>query len=71
MPLFTDDECVLYSDDVNVLIHATHDGPVTLRLPQAAMVSDALNGQALTTAAQTTLRLELRFGETRIVRLHP
>lgn len=69
--LFTDDECVLYSDDVNVLIHATHDGPVTLRLPQAAMVSDALNGQALTSTAQATLRLDLRFGETRIVRLQP
>ena len=44
---------------------------LTLRLPQAAMVFDALNGQALTTAAQATLRLELRFGETRIVRLQP
>ena len=42
-----------------------------LRLPQAAMVFDALNGQALTSTAQATLRLELRFGETRIVRLQP
>ena len=69
--LYTDDECVLYSDGVNVLVHATHEGPVTLRLPQAAMVFDALNGQALTSTAQATLRLELRFGETRIVRLQP
>ena len=38
---------------------------------QAAMAFDALNGQALTSTAQATLRLELRFGETRIVRLQP
>ncbi|NMA47919.1 MAG: hypothetical protein GX945_15290 [Lentisphaerae bacterium] len=69
--LYTDDECVLYSDGVNILVHATKEGPVTLRLPQASMLSDAINGQPLTSTAQTTLRLDLRFGETRIVRLHP
>lgn len=66
---YTEDGCVLYTDEKNVLVHATREGDVTLRFPKASVVYDVMTGNALSQQAVSSLRLSLKFGETRILEL--
>ncbi|OJW16387.1 MAG: hypothetical protein BGO49_18745 [Planctomycetales bacterium 71-10] len=62
--LYADVDCNVYANGPFVVLHASQDGPVTLRLPAGkSQVVDALDGKPL--ASPT---LELRRGDTRILR---
>ena len=64
----TDDDCVLFSQLPFIMVHATHDGPVRLRLPHAASVTEVMTGQRLGERL-ATLTLNLKFAETKVLRL--
>ena len=66
--LYTDTDCVFYTDGVNMVLHGTKNGVVTLSLPRKAVVYDVLTGKAVTAEAVDKLQVPLKFAETRILR---
>ena len=66
--LYTDTDCVFYTDGMNMVLHGTKDGVVTLSLPRKAVVYDVLTGKAVTAEAVDELQMPLKFAETRILR---
>lgn len=65
--VWTDRECVFYTDDKLVVLHATNAGDVTLTLPKAGRVFDAIGGKMLTNGKASKLAVGLKFGETRVL----
>lgn len=62
--LYTEVDCNVYANGPFVVLHASQDGPVTLRLPAGKeRIVDALDGRPVEAPA-----LELRKGDTRILR---
>lgn len=60
---------VVYTDGEYLLVHAMKDGPVTLRFPGGKAARDVLTGDLLNSAPAASLTLDLRFGETKFLRL--
>lgn len=62
--LYTEVDCNVYANGPFVVLHASQDGRVSLRLPQGrSEIVDALDGKPLASPI-----LELRRGDTRILR---
>ena len=53
---------------MNMVLHGTKDGVVTLSLPRKAIVYDVVTDKAVTTEAVDKLEVPLKFAETRILR---
>ena len=66
--LYTDTDCVFYTDGMNMVLHGTKDGVVTISLPRKAIVYDVVTDKAVTTEAVDKLEVPLKFAETRILR---
>jgi hypothetical protein len=65
--LFTDTECNVWANGPLLLLHAAHDGPVTLNTAHAAPIHDLLTGAVLGRGPKVTLTLQK--GETRVFRI--
>ena len=66
--LYTDTDCVFYTDGRNMVLHGTKEGVVTLSLPRKAVVHDVVTGKVVTTEPVDKLEVPLKFAETRILR---
>lgn len=64
----TNDDCALYTQPPFIMVHANHDGPVTLTFTKKSHVSEVLTGRSLGKNL-TQLTFELKFGETKLIRL--
>ncbi|WP_165248647.1 beta-galactosidase [Paludisphaera soli] len=65
--LYTDSDCNVYANDRFVVLHASQDGPVALRLPKGRdAIVDALTGEAVPDGASPTF--PMKRGDTRILR---
>ena len=65
--LFTTEDCNVYANGPFVVLHASQEGPVTLRLPAGRdRLVDALTGEPAGQGAEIVV--PLRRGETRILR---
>lgn len=53
---------------MNMVLHGTKDGTVTLSLPKKAIVYDVVDGKPVTAEAVDKLEVPLKFAETRILR---
>ena len=65
--LYTDRECVFYTDGSFAVVHAIQDGPVTVTLPRR--VNQLLDATNMMILAEYTdaITLNLHFGETRLL----
>ena len=68
---YTNDDCVLFARDPYFVVHANHEGPVTLRFPDARIVTDVMNNDVQATPAATSITLDLRLGETKVIEATP
>lgn len=68
---YINNPCVFYTDKTNFVIHAIQDGKVTLTFPKKCQVYDVFSGQTLTAGEVKSYTLDLKFGETRLLRTEP
>jgi hypothetical protein len=64
--LYTETDCNVYANGPIIALHATQEGPVTIRTPQSGPISDALSGHRL--GEGPVITLELKKGETKVLR---
>ena len=67
--LFVESDCNVYANGSFVALHASQDGPVTLDTGHASPVTDLLSNAVLGTGPK--LKLTLKAGETRVLRIAP
>ncbi len=69
--IYTTDEVVLYTDGVNLELHATPNTPETVQLyfPEAVSLKDIATGKMLTDSPVTTFILTMKFADTRVLEM--
>lgn len=67
--LFTESDCNVYANGPVVALHASGDGAVVLDTGRNGTVRDALSGQPV--ASGRRLTLQMKKGETRVLRVRP
>ena len=65
--LYTRTDCQVYANGPFLGLHAAQAGPLTVKLPAAGPVYDALSGERV--GQGPTLNFELALGDTRVLRL--
>ncbi|MGI5924631.1 MAG: beta-galactosidase [Lentisphaeria bacterium] len=68
---YTKDDCVLFARDPYFVVHANHEGPVTLHFPEARNVTDLMINDAQATTAAKSFTMDLRLGETKVIKATP
>ena len=68
--LYTHDECVLYTDGEYLVVHGTHDGPVTLRFPFPACVKNVVTGKMEVSGRVLEWHPTLKRGQTLVLQLN-
>jgi beta-galactosidase len=64
--LYTETDCNVYANGPIIALHAAQDGPVTLDIPKAVTIRDALTAEAIGKGPR--IMLNLKKGETRVLR---
>jgi hypothetical protein len=67
--LYTETDCNVYANGHFIAIHASQDGPLEVNVGQAGPVKDLLSKELL--GSGPVLSLQLRRGETRVLRVGP
>jgi len=65
--IYTDFPCAFFQRDGFVLLHGIQDGPITLNFPTSRNWTDLMTGEKLLEKSTTSLKLDLKRGETRIL----
>lgn len=64
--LYTDQECIFYTDDHVAVLHGVRNQTVSFTLPAPAVICDAVTGEKLAEGA-SSIAIPLKFGETRVL----
>ena len=67
--LYSIDNCVLYTYGEYLMVHGTHDGPVTLRFPTPTHVKNVVTGKMVVAGAVPEWHLTLKKGQTLVLQL--
>ena len=62
---------MLFARDPYFVVHANHEGPVTLHFPEARSVTDLMINDAQATTAAKSFTMDLRLGETKVIKATP